>query len=160
MYRRQLLNQAGDFMRELDQHGMCIGMMANSGAERRHEYGRRAAKKAVAGGCWRTKVPALAETKNLLAFLTLREILIWQHGTDLVSHERALRQAMGAKRGACPVVQSRRTVNHERLSAATSDAAAENEWKKEELEMERALEEDADNSGKFESKPDLREVGF
>ena len=92
-YLHTLLHHAGDFMRELHAHGMCLGMMANSGAERRHEYGRRAAKKAMTGGCWRAKVPKYKEMENIFSYLTLREILIWQHGTDLVSYELALRAA-------------------------------------------------------------------
>jgi hypothetical protein len=78
-------------MRELEQSGMCLGMVSNSGAERRHEYGRRAARKALAGGCWRNKNADLTNMANLFAYLTLKEILIWQHGTDLVSHEMAMR---------------------------------------------------------------------
>ena len=92
-YLHTLLHHAGDFMRELHAHGMCLGMMANSGAERRHEYGRRAAKKAMTGGCWRAKVPKYKQMQNIFSYLTLREILIWQHGTDLVSYELALRAA-------------------------------------------------------------------
>ena len=92
-YLHTLLHHAGDFMRELHAHGMCLGMMANSGAERRHEYGRRAAKKAMTGGCWRAKVPKYREMENIFSYLTLREIQIWQHGTDLVSYELALRAA-------------------------------------------------------------------
>jgi len=119
-YLHTLLHHAGDFMRELEKSGMCLGMMSNSGAERRHEYGRRAAKKAVAGGCWRAKVPALAEKQNWMAYLTLKEIMIWQHGTDLVSHELALRAASKAASavGSLPVL-SRRAKNA--TAAATSD---------------------------------------
>jgi hypothetical protein len=106
-YLHTLLHHAGDFMRELEKHGMCLGMMANSGAERRHEYGRRAAKKALIGGCWRSKIPKLSNMRNLLAYLTLKEILIWQHGSDLVSHERARRAAGGDSAGP---VESRRAV--------------------------------------------------
>ena len=92
-YLHTLMHHAGDMMRELQNHGMCIGMMANSGAERRHEYGRRAAKKALAGGCWRNRCPELQLRQNIFAYLTLKEILIWQHGTDLVSHELARKAA-------------------------------------------------------------------
>jgi hypothetical protein len=51
-YLHTLLAHAGDFMRELEKHGMCLGMMSNSGAERRHEYGRRAFRRSLCGGCW------------------------------------------------------------------------------------------------------------
>ena len=89
-YLHTLLHHAGEFMRELEQSGMCLGMVSNSGAERRHEYGRRAARKALAGGCWRNKNPSLIGKANLFAYLTLKEILIWQYGTDLISHELAM----------------------------------------------------------------------
>lgn len=113
-YLHTLLHHAGDFMRELEKNGMCLGMMANSGAERRHEYGRRAAKKALAGGCWRAKIQKLANMRNLFAYLTLKEILIWQHGSDLVSHERARRAACGdIDSTSLGQVESRRSVGSE-----------------------------------------------
>jgi hypothetical protein len=89
-YLHVLMHHAGDFMRELATEGMCLGMMSNSGVERRHEYGRRAAKKALAGACWKNKSPALVGKANLFAYLTLKEVLIWQCGTDIVSHSKAL----------------------------------------------------------------------
>ena len=46
-YLHTLLAHAGDFMRELERHNMCLGMMSNSGAERRHEYGRRAFRRSL-----------------------------------------------------------------------------------------------------------------
>jgi hypothetical protein len=88
-YLHTLLHHAGDFMRELEGQDMCLGMVSNSGAERRHEYGRRAARKALAGGCWRHKIEGLSHKQNVLSYLTLKEILLWQYGTDLVSHELA-----------------------------------------------------------------------
>jgi hypothetical protein len=92
-YLHTLLAHAGDFMRELEKHGMCLGMMSNSGAERRHEYGRRAFRRSLCGGCWAKHDPELANKANMSAFLTLREILIWQYGSDLLSHEKARRAA-------------------------------------------------------------------
>jgi len=92
-YLHTLLAHAGDFMRELGKHGMCLGMMSNSGAERRHEYGRRAFRRSLCGGCWAKYDQDLANKANMSAFLTLREILIWQYGSDLVSHEKARRAA-------------------------------------------------------------------
>ena len=80
-------------MHECHKHGMCLGIMANSGAERRHEYGRRAAKKSLAGGCWKDKNPPLVGRENVFAFLTLKDILIWQYGTDVITHELALSAA-------------------------------------------------------------------
>ncbi len=84
-YLHTLLHHAGDFMRELEKDCMCLGMMANSWAERRHEYDRRAAKKALICGNWRSKIPKLANMCNPFAYLTLKEILIWQHCSDVVS---------------------------------------------------------------------------
>jgi len=72
---------------------MCLGMMSNSGAERRHEYGRRAFRRSLCGGCWAKYDQDLANKANMSAFLTLREILIWQYGSDLLSHEKARRAA-------------------------------------------------------------------
>jgi hypothetical protein len=97
-YLHTLLHHAGDFMRELEEAGMCLGMMSNSGAERRHEYGRRAARKALASGCWRNKMRDAAGNRvepmqNLLSYITLKEIMIWQYGRDLISHELARRVA-------------------------------------------------------------------
>uniref|UniRef100_A0A7S0MB41 Uncharacterized protein n=1 Tax=Cryptomonas curvata TaxID=233186 RepID=A0A7S0MB41_9CRYP len=88
-YLHTLLAHGGDFMRELEKHGMCLGMMSNSGAERRHEYGRRAFRRSLCGGCWAKHDPELANKANMSAFLTLREILIWQYGSDLLNHEKA-----------------------------------------------------------------------
>ena len=130
-YLHTLLHHAGDFMRELHAHGMCLGMMANSGAERRHEYGRRAAKKAMTGGCWRAKVPKYKEMENIFSYLTLREILIWQHGTDLVSYELALRAAGNDERrlrgpsrtGTASVVEEVGAADLELPSEADTEAA-------------------------------------
>jgi hypothetical protein len=80
-------------MRELGKHGMCLGMMSNSGAERRHEYGRRAFRRSLNGGCWAKHDPELANKANMSAFLTVREILIWEYWSDLLSHEKARRSA-------------------------------------------------------------------
>ena len=96
-YLHTLLHHAGDFMRALEEEGMCLGMMSNSGAERRHEYGRRAARKALACSGWRNKSEEHKTKPNLLAYLTLMEILTWQYGEDLLSHELARRAAANLK---------------------------------------------------------------
>jgi hypothetical protein len=123
-YLHTLMHHAGDFMRELERNGMCLGMMSNSGVERRHEYGRRAAKKALAGGCWRRKIPELAGRENLFAYLTLKEILIWQHGTDLVSHELAMRAAGWEAESDSDRVVSRRALNADRSVGCPTTAAS------------------------------------
>ncbi len=47
-YLHMLLHHAGDFMRTLQKEKYTLGMMSNSGAERRHQYGRRESRKALA----------------------------------------------------------------------------------------------------------------
>jgi len=88
-YLHTLLHHAGDFMRELKKEGMTLGMMSNSGAERRHEYGRRASRKALASNGWRKKSPEYDKMKNLAVYITLKEIWMWDYGGDLISHELA-----------------------------------------------------------------------
>jgi hypothetical protein len=119
-YLHTLLAHGGDFMRELERHGMCLGMMSNSGAERRHEYGRRAFRRSLCGGCWAKHDQELANKANMSAFLTLREILIWQYGSDLVSHEKARRaaappaDASASESGTGPVSVSRMVLHRKR----------------------------------------------
>jgi hypothetical protein len=88
-YLHTLLHHAGDFMRELRKMGLTLGMMSNSGVERRHEYGRRATRKALASNGWRKKRADYADRPNLLAYLTVKEILMFEYGEDLVSYEMA-----------------------------------------------------------------------
>ena len=88
-YLHTLLHHAGDFMRALQKEGMTLGMMSNSGAERRHEYGRRASRKALASNGWRRKSPEYDKMKNLAVYITLKEIWMWDYGGDLISHEIA-----------------------------------------------------------------------
>ena len=57
-YLHTLLAHAGDFMRELAQpDAQRLGMMSNSGAERRHELGRLAFKRSLCGGAWKKRNP-------------------------------------------------------------------------------------------------------
>ena len=111
-YLHTLMAHAGDFMRELGKYDMCLGMMSNSGAERRHEYGRRAFKRSLCGGCWAKTNKDLAEKQNLSAYLTLREILVWQYGSDLLSHEMALRAAAASSDGPNLFSSRRKLVVH------------------------------------------------
>ena len=85
-YLHTLLHHAGDFMRALQAEGFTLGMMSNSGAERRHEYGRRASRKALASNGWRKKNPEYDKKENLIIYLTLKEILKWDYGEDLISY--------------------------------------------------------------------------
>jgi hypothetical protein len=94
-YLHTLMDHAGDFMRALEQEGFTLGMMSNSGAERRHEYGRRASRKALASNGWRKKKPEYDKMENLLVYLTLTEVLIWDYGEDLLSYTMARLQRDG-----------------------------------------------------------------
>ena len=88
-YLHTLMDHAGDFMRALEKDGFTLGMMSNSGAERRHEYGRRASRKALASNGWRKKKPEYDKMENLLVYLTLTEVLMWDYGEDLISYTMA-----------------------------------------------------------------------
>jgi hypothetical protein len=73
-------------MRALQAEGFTLGMMSNSGAERRHEYGRRASRKALASNGWRKKNDYYDRKTNLIIYLTLHEVLKWDYGEDLISY--------------------------------------------------------------------------
>ena len=103
-YLHTLLHHAGDFMRELKKEGMTLGMMSNSGAERRHEYGRRASRKALASNGWRKKCPEYDKMPNLLVYITLKEIMMWDYGGDLISHELARLCKDGESHGPRPLL--------------------------------------------------------
>ena len=128
-YLHTLLAHAGDFMRELGKYGLCLGMMSNSGAERRHEYGRRAFKRSLCGGRWAKTNKELAAKRNLTAYLTLREVLMFQYGADFWTHEMALRAdaALSDKStgGGSTVISSRRNLVKQALSRLSESAATE-----------------------------------
>ena len=88
-YLHTVTFHAPEFMAFLQARKMCIGMLENSGAERRHEYGRRAYMCAGRGGLAMRSWDAVP---NRLEYLILRAILIWQYGSDLVAHEEARRR--------------------------------------------------------------------
>ena len=140
-YLHTLLAHAGDFMRELERYDMCLGMMSNSGAERRHEYGRRAFKRSLCGGCWSKHEPQLANMKNLSAYLTLREILIWQYGSDLLSHELALRAQAGAEStGTGRTIASRSSLTEENLAFHKESLLSQAEYNRENDGIEECIE--------------------
>ena len=129
-YLHTLLHHAGDFMRALEKAGMCLGMMSNSGAERRHANGRAAFKRSLCGGCWRKQDETLKEVPNLSAYLTLREIMVWQYGSDLLSHELAVRAVRGEAQASDSSIQSRRALAEQnekaaQMSAGHSDSPSE-----------------------------------
>jgi hypothetical protein len=102
-YLHTLLHHAGDFMRALQKEGLTLGMMSNSGAERRHEYGRRASRKALASNGWRKKKPEYANRPNLMVYVTMKEIQMFEYGKELVSHEMARLCAAGNSPEAGPL---------------------------------------------------------
>ena len=89
-YLHTVAFHAPEFMQYLLQRNLCIGMMENSGAERRHEYGRRAFRCSGGGG---QQVRLWCDVTNRTEFLCLRAVMIWQYGSDLVAHEEARREA-------------------------------------------------------------------
>ena len=112
-YLHTVLHHAGDFMRALEKEGMTLGMMSNSGAERRHEFGRRACRKALASNGWRKKNPEYDALPNLIVYLTLKELLMWDYGEDLISHEIARLSSEGQLPG------TRTLMPHERVHFKT-----------------------------------------
>ena len=131
-YLHTLLHHAGDFMRALQKEGMTLGMMSNSGAERRHEYGRRASRKALASNGWRKKCPEYDKMQNLLVYITLKEIMTWDYGEDLITHELARLSKEGElpssgplQKGGCNVVfktKSRRALLSEEEASEEHEA--------------------------------------
>jgi hypothetical protein len=107
-YLHTLLHHAGDFMRALEKEGLTLGMMSNSGAERRHEFGRRACRKALASNGWRKKNPEYDALPNLIVYLTLKELLMWDYGDDLISHEIARLSSEGQLPGPGPLLPHKR----------------------------------------------------
>jgi hypothetical protein len=103
-YLHTLLAHAGDFMRELEKHDLTLGMMSNSGAERRHELGRLAFKRSLCSGAWKKRNPKLKNIRNLSVYLSFREISIWQYGMDLLSHHKA--RCAEAPEGQEPEIES------------------------------------------------------
>jgi hypothetical protein len=84
---------------------VTLGMMSNSGAERRHEFGRLACRKALASNDWRKKSPEYDALPNLIVYLTLKELLMWDYGDDLISHEIARLSSNGQLPGPRPLLR-------------------------------------------------------
>ncbi len=59
------VHHAGDFMLALQKQGLTLRMVGNSGAECRHEFGRRAFRTALASWAWRKKKPELNNNRLL-----------------------------------------------------------------------------------------------
>jgi hypothetical protein len=86
-YLHTLLMHGGDFMDFCLKRGLTIGMLENSGAERRHEVGRVQFKKSLSGGG--KAYMGMKASENRSAYLTLRGLLIWQYGRDYLAFEAA-----------------------------------------------------------------------
>jgi hypothetical protein len=86
-YLHTLVHHGGDFMDYCLERKLTIGMLENSGAERRHEIGRVQFKKALSGGGKAFR--GTREYENRSAYLTLRGLLIWQYGRDMLAEMEA-----------------------------------------------------------------------
>ena len=82
-YLHTLMMHGGEFMEYCLERGVTVGMLENSGAERRHEIGRVMFKKSLSGGGKAYRGMRLLENRS--AYLTLRGILIWQYGRDMLA---------------------------------------------------------------------------
>ena len=83
LYLHTLTMHGGAFMEHLLPLKLTIGMLENSGAERRHQIGKVHFRKSLAGGG--KQYAGMASHENRTAFLTLRGVLIWQFGRDLLA---------------------------------------------------------------------------
>ena len=158
-YLHTLLHHAGDFMRALGLVGLTLGMLSNSAAERKHEYGRRASRKALASNGWRKKSKKYAKTPNLLVYLTMKEINMWEYGEDLVSHEiaRCCQAGEGPASGEPSLlaggrvkwsIQPRRELNSQAATSARGDS--------EDADVEPSSDEDDPNNEPLLSENEVR----
>jgi hypothetical protein len=106
LYLHTLMMHGGAFMAHLLPLELTIGMLENSGAERRHQIGKVHFRKSLAGGG--KLYSGMASHENRTAFLTLRGVLIWQFGRDLLAQSIAKEEQGPAissescrSRGAC-----------------------------------------------------------
>jgi hypothetical protein len=104
-YLHTLVHHGGDFMEYCLKRNLTIGMLENSGAERRHEIGRVQFKKALSGGGKAYR--GTREFENRSAYLTLRGLLIWQYGRDKLAEMESLFRAQIIERQAKPASRTR-----------------------------------------------------
>ena len=102
LYLHTLMMHGGQFMSYLLERGLTIGMLENSGAERRHQIGKLHFRKSLGGGG--TLYFAMTGAENRSAYLTLRGLLIWQYGRDLLAYylmldemDKSAQKAKGAR---------------------------------------------------------------
>lgn len=81
-YLHTLLCHAAESMKNALKLGITLGCLQNEGAENRHMYGRRAAKKSFWGGRWRTKYPNSENLENVSCYLCMMEILVQEGYED------------------------------------------------------------------------------
>ena len=101
LYLHTLMMHGGAFMEHLLPLKLTIGMLENSGAERRHQIGKVHFRKSLAGGG--RHYSGTASNQNRTAYLTLRGVLIWQFGRDLLAQEIAIEE-----QGPAPLRESSR----------------------------------------------------
>ena len=116
-YLHTLVHHGGDLMEYCLQRKLTIGMLENSGAERRHEIGRVQFKKALSGGGKAYRGTQAFENRS--AYLTLRGLLIWQYGRDMLAEMEA--EARAQRLQGRPQAQSRKRAGDGWSSAAGSD---------------------------------------
>ena len=116
-YLHTLVHHGGDLMEYCLQRKLTIGMLENSGAERRHEIGRVQFKKALSGGGKAYRGTQAFENRS--AYLTLRGLLIWQYGRDMLAEMEA--EARAKRLQGPPQAQSRTRAGDGWSSAAGSD---------------------------------------
>ena len=96
-YLHTITMHGGEFMRYLLERDLTIGMLENSGAERRHQIGKIQFKKTLYGGGKLLK--GMTPCENRSAYLTLRGLLIWQYGRDILATENAIRKLETKNKG-------------------------------------------------------------
>jgi len=114
-YLHTLTMHGGDFMNFCLARGLTVGMLENSGAERRHEIGRVQFKKSLSGGG--KAYQGMKAKDNRSAYLTLRGLLIWQYGRDFLASEAAISEFASLRTGPLKADRSRKGDGREHVEA-------------------------------------------
>jgi hypothetical protein len=94
-YLHTLMMHGGQFQKRLMEIGLTIGMLENSGAERRHAIGKLQYRRSlcqascVKGASLDAMYKGALACENRTAYYTLRGTLIWEFGTDMITWEIA-----------------------------------------------------------------------
>lgn len=101
-YLHLLMMHGGQFMTYALQHGLTIGMLENSGVERRHQIGKLQFKKALGNCSAASRKPGgmfnnMQNFENRAVYYTIRGVNIWQFGTDMLTYALATIRAMQEK---------------------------------------------------------------